>query len=179
MKYALIFAATLAALPAKADDMSAAEFFRRDRENNWAENSPYGSLQTAAVVPANKEKVAELITWHASEKLGPQWKATALKLAKIESNFNCGAVNKKSRASGVFQVMPRTAVAMGYDPKRLLECEYGIHAGIAHMERCIAAGVRTHRDMAACHVAGWGGWNKRLARKSERYKQKYIRLAMR
>lgn len=181
MKNAIIVAAFLAASPALAEDMGPAEFFRRDRENNWSQpmGSPYGSLDTAVVVPADRAKVAELVAWHVSEKLGAKWKPTALKLAKLESNFNCGAVNSRSRASGVFQVMPRTAVAMGYDPKRLLECEYGIQAGIEHMQRCIASGVRTHQQMAACHVAGWGGWNKRLARKPEAYKQKYIRLAMR
>jgi hypothetical protein len=35
----------------------------------------------------------------------------------------------------------------------------------------------THRQMSACHVAGWGGWNKKLNKKAERYKQQYIKMA--
>lgn len=186
MKYAFILSATLVACstPALAD-MSAGEYFARDKANEWGSSfhdPAYGSLSTAVIVPANKQKVAELVTWHTAKELGPKWQKTALKLAKIESNFNCEALGPKTRhgrAEGVFQVMPKSAIAMGMDPKRLRECDYGIRAGIEHMKRCIASGVRSHHDMAACHVAGWGGWNKRLARKSERYKQQYIRLAMR
>lgn len=186
MKYAFTLAASLAVFstPAAAD-MGAAEFFSRDKANNWAgslHDPAYGSLSTAVVVPADRQKVAELVVWHTSQELGPKWKKTALKLAKIESNFNCTARGPKTRhgrAEGVFQVMPKTAKAMGLDPSRLRECEYGVMAGIEHMKRCIASGVQTHSQMAACHVAGWGGWNKRLARKPEKYKQAYIRLAMR
>lgn len=186
MKYAFIVLAATAicSTPALAD-MSAGEFFARDKANNWEKplhDPAYGTLSTAAFVPASRQKVAELIVWHTSKELGARWQPTALKLAKIESGFNCNALGPKTRhgrAEGIFQVMPKSAVAMGIDPKRLRECEYGVRAGIEHMKRCIASGVRTHRDMAACHVAGWGGWNKRLARKSEKYKQQYIRLAMR
>jgi hypothetical protein len=45
------------------------------------------------------------------------------------------------------------------------------------MEKCLSVGAKTYPQMAACHVAGWGGWNKRLTRKAERYKQQYIRMA--
>ena len=66
-----------------------------------------------------------------------------------------------------------------HTPFGTTECEYGIAAGIMHMQRCVAAGVRTHAQMSACHVAGWGGWQRRLASRAERYKQQYIRMAMR
>jgi DNA-binding transcriptional MocR family regulator len=45
------------------------------------------------------------------------------------------------------------------------------------MEKCLSVGAKTYNQLAACHVAGWGGWNKRLNRQAERYKQKYIRMA--
>lgn len=161
-----------------------AEFFSRDRAKNWTgplvNSNPYGIVPktVARSIRADRQWVANIVATQAEQKLGRQWVATALKLAKIESGFNPRARNK-SGASGVLQVMPRTAVGMGYDPRRLLEPKYGTAAGIEHMRRCIAAGVKTHAQMAACHVAGFAGWNKRLARKPERYKQQYIRLAMR
>jgi hypothetical protein len=75
--------------------------------------------------------------------------------------------------------MPKSAVALGYDPARLHECEYGIRAGVEHMKACIDSGVKTPKQMAACHVAGVLGWNRRLSYKAEKYKRYYIQLAMR
>jgi hypothetical protein len=57
------------------------------------------------------------------------------------------------------------------------DCKAQITAGILHMEKCLSVGAKSYSQMAACHVAGWGGWNKRLTRKAERYKQQYIRMA--
>lgn len=188
MKTTIIAAALLLATPAAAE-MSAAEFFQRDRANQWTGplvneiHSPYGTLPKT-YVPADRQYVARIVERHARMRLGERWVSTALRLTRLESGFRCGAQGARvrshggDRAQGALQVMPRTARAMGLDPRRLTECEYGIAAGIAHMERCIASGVRTHAQMSACHVAGWGGWNKRLATRPEQYKQKYIRMAM-
>jgi hypothetical protein len=188
-KKTIIAASLLLATPALAD-MSAAEFFARDRANQWTgplvneTRSPFGSLPRT-YVPANREYVSRIVERETRARLGSQWTSTALRLTKLESGFRCNAQGPRvrshggDRAQGALQVMPRTAKAMGLDPRRLTECEYGIRAGIMHMERCIAAGVRTHAQMSACHVAGWGGWNKRLATRPERYKQQYIRMAMR
>ena len=189
MKNAIIAATLLIATPALAE-MSAAEFFARDQSRNWTgplvneTRTPYGTLPKT-YVPRDREYVARIVEREARARLGSQWTSTALKLTKLESGFRCNAQGPRvrshggDRAQGALQVMPRTARAMGLDPRRLTECEYGIRAGILHMERCIAAGVRTHAQMSACHVAGWGGWNKRLATRPEQYKQKYIRMAMR
>jgi hypothetical protein len=182
MKYYIIALALLAATPSMADEMSAAEFFHRDKANDWKSSSPYGFIPSRNFIPQDKHKVAQLITWAVSQDLGPGWQNIALKLVKIESNYNCNAVGpktKQGRAVGLFQIMPKTAIAMGMEPAKLKDCSYNIQAGVEHMRRCIASGVTTERDMAACHVAGWGGWNIRLARRPERYKQQYIRLAMR
>jgi len=129
-----------------------------------------------------KQAVADMVAAETSRRLGAQWVPTALKLAKIESSFNCGAVGPRTRhgnARGVLQVMPGSARALGYDPRRLNECQYGIAAGVAHMASCIQSGVRTHAQMAACHVAGTYGWKARLNPRAERYRREYVRLAMR
>lgn len=129
-----------------------------------------------------KQAVAEMVAAETARRLGAQWVPTALKLAKIESSFNCGAVGPRTRhgnARGVLQVMPASARALGYDPRRLNECQYGIAAGVAHMASCIQSGVRTHAQMASCHVAGTYGWRARLNPRAEKYRREYIRLAMR
>ena len=184
------FCGSLALVHAASAEMSSAEFFARDRSQNWTGalvndvRNPYGKLPKT-YIPADRQYVARIVERHARMKLGQQWVSSAIKIAKIENNFRCSTPGPRvrshggDRAQGAMQVMPRTARAMGYDPSRLHECDYGIAAGIEHMRRCIASGVRTHAQMAACHVAGFGGWNKRLARKPEIYKLQYVRLAMR
>lgn len=179
---------------APATSESAAEFFYKDR-NYWSkgvkppETMPYGVLSFAPAsptivtqVPTHRQAVANKVAQHAAARLGSQWVPTALKLAKIESGFNCRATGPRTRhgnAKGVLQVMPGSARALGYDHRRLHECDYGIAAGIAHMESCLYSGVRTHAQMAKCHVAGTHGWKTRLNRSAERYKARYVRMAMR
>jgi hypothetical protein len=129
-----------------------------------------------------KQAVADMVAAETRRRMGEAWVPTALRLATIESGFNCAAVGpntRHGRARGVLQVMPGSARALGFNPSRLNECGYGIAAGIAHMQRCYQAGAKTHAQMAACHVAGWGGFNRQLARRSEVYKLKYVRMAMR
>jgi len=172
-KYALALA-MLIATPASAE-LSNAEFFRMDR-NEWVAPQP----QIKEV--ASKSPVAAMVAREAEAKLGPQWVQTALKLTKIESGFNCNAVGPKTRhgrAQGLLQVMPGTARAMGFNPTRLRECQYGLAAGIEHMRRCIETGVRTHAQMSSCHVSGFHGWKIRLNTRAEKYRNKYIRLARR
>lgn len=131
---------------------------------------------------ARKQAVAEMVAQETARRLGAQWVPTALKLAKIESSYNCGAVGPRTRhghARGVLQVMPASARALGYDPRHLNDCRYGIAAGVAHMASCIQSGVRTHAQMASCHVAGTYGWRARLNPRAEKYRRSYIKLAMR
>jgi len=185
MKKTIIAAALVLSTPSFAD-MSSAEFFARDKANNWTgtlgnkASNPYGTLPKR--MPTKKQEVARIVAREAQARLGSQWVDSALKLAQIESSYNCAAVGPGTRhghARGVLQVLPSSARALGYDPKRLNECDYGARVGVAHMAACIRSGVKTHAQMAACHVAGVGGWNRRLARRSETYKRDYVRLAMR
>jgi len=180
-------AVTLLSSPAKAiEEESAGHFFRMDNMY-WSKGlkAPEQGTnvwnETANKLPDSKKPVADAVARIAREELGEKWVQTALKLAKIESNYTCkinGPRTAHGHAKGVFQVIDGSARALGYDPKRLYECEYGIRAGVAHMKKCLDAGVSNHKEMAACHVAGWAGWNVKLARRHESYKQKYIRLAM-
>jgi hypothetical protein len=183
-KYFLILA-TIMSSPAYAD-MSHSEFAARNRSGDWLSPSNYQFSENYNVgvvgVSPNKKVVADMVAREVSSRIGQDWVQTALKLTKLESGFNCGAVGPKTRhgrAQGLLQVMPGTARAMGYNPSRLRECQYGLAAGVEHMKRCLDSGVRTHAQMSSCHVSGFHGWKVRLNARSERYRQKYIRLARR
>ncbi len=179
--------ATALTHPLVADE-SAADFFRKDRDYwskglkapdtpNWA-----GSLNLGSVdIPhgADRQAVAKAVADEARKRLGDEHVNSALRLTKLESGFRCHVLGPKTRhgqAVGPLQVLPSSARALGVENLHR-DCKAQITAGILHMEKCLKAGARTYNDMAACHVAGWGGWNKRLNRRAERYKQQYIRMA--
>lgn len=173
MRAFIVILTLLASSPALAE-MSPAEFFTRDRSGNWGD-----ARQAAPSTIAVRGDVQKIVARQAAQKLGPKWVDAALRIAKLESGFNCkatGPATRHGRARGVMQVMPGSARALGYDPRRLHECEYGVAAGIAHMALCVQSGVRNVQEMGRCHVAGVGGWNKRLNRSAERYKQRYVAM---
>jgi hypothetical protein len=116
-------------------------------------------------------EVFGVLSAETTARIGAHWVPTTIKLAKIESNFNPRARNRSSGAAGVLQVLPSSARAMGFSPSRLTELRYGTAAGVEHMRRCIASGVRTHREMAFCHVAGFAGWKRRPTQYAVRYMQ--------
>ncbi len=108
------------------------------------------------------------------QELGEQWVIPALKIAKIESGYNCAAIGpatKHGRAKGVFQVMDGSARALGFNPRRMHDCNEGIRAGVAHMKLCIQHGVQSGIQMAACHLSGVGGWR---SNRNQSYKRKYL-----
>lgn len=167
---------------------SAADFFRKDRDY-WskglrAPDTPrwVGSLNLGSVdIPNNSDRqaVAKAVADEARRRLGDEHVNSALRITKLESGFRCHVLGPKTRhgrAVGPLQVLPSSARALGVEDLHK-DCKAQITAGILHMEKCLQAGAKTYKDMAACHVAGWGGWNKRLNRRAERYKQKYIRMA--
>ena len=123
------------------------------------------------------DHVTRRVMAQAEAKLGKRWVPVAVRIAHVESRMNPKALGPRSRSgrpAGVFQVMPGTARGMGFSPSRLTELEYGIAAGLEHMRRCIAAGVRTDKEMAACHVSGFAGWRARHSP----YVSKYIALVV-
>ena len=167
-----------------AANESAADFFRKDREY-WsrgmkAPDSPSwaGSLYFSPSDP-NKAKVAEMVASEARARLGSQHVETALRLTKLESGYRCHVLGPKTRhgrAVGPLQVLPSSARALGVDSLHN-DCKAQITAGILHIEKCISVGAKTYNQLAACHVAGWGGWNKKLNRKATAYRAKYVRMA--
>ena len=109
--------------------------------------------------------------------IGERWENVAVRIAFVESRYNPHAIGPKTkhgRAAGVFQVMPRSAKALGFDYKRLTQMQYGIAAGVAHMRLCIRYGVKTDAEMAACHLKGVGGW-KRNSKTKSKYISKVLR----
>lgn len=181
----MAWALTLTSLthPLVAEE-SAAEFFRKDREY-WsrglrAPDTPKwgGNLYFVPSDPT-KAKVAEMVAAEARARLGQQHVESALRLTKLESGYRCHVLGPKTRhgrAVGPLQVLPSSAKALGVESLHN-DCKAQITAGILHMEKCLQVGAKTYNQIAACHVAGWGGWNKKLNRSAERYKQKYIRMA--
>ena len=165
---------------------SAHEFFAKDK-NYWSKGliapasaSWAGSIDYGAMSPS-KAKVAKMVADEARSVLGPKYVDSALKLTHLESRFRCHVLGPKTRhgrAVGPLQVLPSSAAALGIH-NMTGDCKAQIVAGIRHMDRCLKSngGHMTHRQMSACHVAGWGGWNKKLNRKAERYKQEYIKMA--
>jgi hypothetical protein len=168
-----------------ASEETAADFFRKDKEY-WSKGlvapdtpSWAGSLSVGAMSDTSKQSVAKAVAKETKVRLGEQHINTALRLTKLESGFRCHVLGPKTRhgrAVGPLQVLPSSARALGIHNLHG-DCKAQITAGILHMEKCLSVGARTYSQMAACHVAGWGGWNKRLTRKAERYKQEYIRMA--
>jgi len=187
MKFAAIFAATVISVPALAQEDNPADFFRKDKQY-WSRGvaAPSGPVEPAysrvARVSHKRRAIRRMVAYQAKKKLGHRWVRPAVKIAYVESRFNPKAVGPRTRhgrARGVMQVMPKSARAMGFNPRRLNEAEYGIAAGIAHMRLCIQSGVRTDAEMSACHVAGIRGWAIRLRKPAQRYKRLYVAMVRR
>lgn len=160
--------------PALATEEDAGSFWREE----FAKRAPADVSKLAN--SQKKRIVVDQITKVVRQELGEEWVVSALKIAKIESGFNCKATGPKTRhghAKGVFQLIDSSAKTLGFDPGKMYDCNENIAAGVAHMKVCIKYGVKDPRGMAACHVAGWNHWNVKLARQHERYKQRYIHMA--
>jgi hypothetical protein len=160
--------------PALATEEDPGDFFRQEFAKKEAA-APRGVRTTK-----EKRTIMDRIAVVVRQEIGEQWIPSALKIAKIESGYQCNATGPKTRhgrAKGIFQLIDSSAQTLGFDPKRMYDCNENIAAGVAHMKVCISYGVKDPRGMAACHVAGWNHWNVKLARQHERYKQQYIRMA--
>ena len=133
--------------------------------------STYGSLDTS------RSRAALLVAQETRKRLGDRWVATALKIVKVESGYRCNAINRRSGAAGLGQLMFNSARSLepGSEYRRT-DCETGARLTALHMQSCLMAGVTTDAQMASCHVAGVRGWNRHLARWAERYKKSYTRM---
>jgi len=163
--------------PVLATEEDTGAFWREEA----ARNQPAQLAHLGNVAISQKKRVVvDQITKVVRQELGEQWVASALKIAKVESSYQCNATGPKTRhgrAKGVFQLIDSSARTLGFDPGKMYDCNENIAAGVAHMKVCIKYGVKDPRGMAACHVAGWNHWNVKLAKQHERYKQRYINMA--
>ena len=108
---------------------------------------------------AEKRAVAKMVADEATRQIGFKWVPVALKIAKVESGFNCASIGPWTRhghAYGVMQTLYGSAVSLGYSGPAmgLLNCEAGIKFGVLHMARAIESGATTIEQMAAFHVGG-------------------------
>jgi soluble lytic murein transglycosylase-like protein len=128
---------------------------------------------------ASRDQARAIVANIAAERLGHAWVPVALKIAHVESRFNCGAVGPAlsdgRSAMGLMQVRPTSAWAMGYTGTAagLRDCYIGAVWGVEHMRKCIASGANDEASMARCHVGGAGALRKRLKPWAERYAQRY------
>ena len=183
---ALAALALLIPTAALADiEESAAAFFEKDR-TYWQKGQQAPDIvpttarrERAGTVSPDRQAVIDALAKATRAKLGERYVDDVLRLAKLESGYRCnvrGPQTRVGRAVGPLQIMPGSARALGIT--NLSTCSAQIEAGLRHVEKCIAAGATTYKALAACHVSGWHGWNRRLAGKHETYKQKYVRMAM-
>jgi len=77
--------------------------------------------------------------------------ALAMAVARQESGFNAAAVNSKSGAMGLFQLMPGTASQLGVDPSDPVQNVYG---GIRYLKQLLA---KHHGDVGAA-LKEYGGF---------------------
>lgn len=84
-----------------------------------------------AAVP-NKTYLHQKVTAYAHKHRVPP--ALAHGVVKVESRYNCGAVNRSSRATGIMQVLPRTAKGVGVHGN-LRDCATGLEAGMRYLRQ--------------------------------------------
>ena len=174
---AAVLCATIATKAFEGDD-NPAIYFQRDKAG-WGKNVD-SNLDWVDTMSKSRQQVAQEIASKVRSRIGQEWVEPALKIAKIESGYNCnvlGPKTKHGRAVGPLQVLPSSAESLGVSTKQLSSsCMMQIEAGVRHMERCIELGAKTQAQFASCHVSG-SPFQKRLTKKAERYRQQYIKLA--
>lgn len=181
-----ILMASASIVSAEGDNQDRIDFFRQlhmDRGQAWFSQAPVASSYTKLTrnrrgQPDRTHVVNNLVA-QTRATMGEEWVKTALKIARVESGYNCGAqgprLREGDRAMGVGQVRLRSARALGYTgtAAQLLDCATGIKMMLAHMERCRTEGATTETLMARCHVAGWRGFKGRLNARAHRYAGQY------
>lgn len=63
-------------------------------------------------------------------------------VVRTESNYRCNARNPRSGATGILQVMPRTARGMGIHGN-LANCKVGLEAGMRYLRMALDRGGET------------------------------------
>jgi soluble lytic murein transglycosylase-like protein len=90
----------------------------------------------------------------------------AMQLVRTESNFNPKAVNKKSGAAGLTQLMPGTAKEMGITPEERFDTQKSLDAGFGYFNKMRAKFGGDYDKALAAYNWGPGNVDKHL-RKNE------------
>ena len=175
--WAILGAVIVSALATHAGigDLTLAEQWAQLR----AAPTPFAA-KSFARADAPRTSAAMAIAAEARQLLGERWVTPALKIAKVESGYRCGAIGPRTRhgrAAGLMQVLPASAEALEPGSSaHLTDCATGARVGVKHMRACLDAGATTPQLMAACHVAGVRGFRARLSRSASRYRTQYVRM---
>ena len=126
---------------------------------------PYGSIDPDRFLAGSGRapEIKAALAAQVRQQIGDRWVEVSRRIVEIESHYNPSAVGPKTRhgqALGLGQLLLTSAWALGYhgDAKGLLDPQTNIVFTVAHMKRCVEAGVVSDDDMAGCHVAGWGNF---------------------
>jgi len=98
----------------------------------------FGNAQAKGLDSLSKIEAAQIVLAEAQAAGVPG--ELALAIARIESNFTCGARGKED-ATGVMQIKPATARSMGFNGKNteLLDCKIGAHYAVAYLAAALEA----------------------------------------
>jgi len=88
----------------------------------------------------------------------------AMQLVKTESNFNPKAVNKKSGAAGLTQLMPDAAKDMGLKPEDRFDTQKNLDAGFGYLNKMRNQFGGDYDKALAAYNWGPGNLNKHLAK---------------
>lgn len=93
----------------------------------------------------------------------------ALGVSKVESGHRCGVIGRANER-GPLQILPSTALSIGFPNITRGGCAYQIRAGMRHLAICLR-GVRGNKWLAAaCHNQGFSILaGKPPTRKASRY----------
>lgn len=177
-KVITIIASVCAAFVASAvmtkatEEMSAAEFFARDKAKDFKSASIYGTLNYSNTSMAKSDVIHKVASRATAEGVPVNF---ALRITKVESGFQCHVVGPKTkhgRAQGVMQILPSTAAKMGHQGGDLANCEDGLNYGMAYLSLCYQLAGKDEAKASACYV---GGENMATGPKGK-YAKKYVKM---
>lgn len=94
--------------------------------------------------------VQTLIVQKFRAELGEKWVKPALRIAKIESGFNCRAHNGK--AVGLFQFT--APERWGLSRHRAMNCNANVDAAVRYAKHCVAMGATNFAHLGRCWNSG-------------------------
>lgn len=119
-----------------------------------------------AATSAGKVKAATIVQEEAKAAGVPV--ALALAMARVESNFNCGAVGRAGER-GIMQIKPSTAKGIGYKGSAggLNDCRVGAKWGMRYLKQALTKAGGDYCRAAALYNQGLG--MKKMTRNGKAY----------